>query len=224
MSVQDVINRHLAYPLAKLGKIIGVPYSGTHTLGNWQSDNAVDIATPTGTPVVAIEDATVVKVSGSYNGGASRFDGYQVTLSAPDGGTFYTHLSEVVVKVGQKLTAGEVIGKSGAANGVEHLHLGREHGDPRELIAAAKAGDTDDGLTPEQQKALDGAGKTVLEGRLPRGDVFDFAKDPIGWIWSKGAGPLLTIALVFAGLAIAALGVARMTGMRAPVPRPRGAQ
>lgn len=48
----------------------------------------------------------------------------------------------------------------------------------------------------------------------------EFATDPIGWIWSKGAYPLLTIALVFAGLAVAALGVARMTGMRAPVPIP----
>jgi hypothetical protein len=49
-------------------------------------------------------------------------------------------------------------------------------------------------------------------------DAVDFAKDPIGWIAAKGAKPLLTIALVFAGLAIAALGVSRMTGLRAPVP------
>jgi hypothetical protein len=38
-----------AYPLARRGKIIGTPYTGTHTLGNWQSDNAVDIAVPVGT-------------------------------------------------------------------------------------------------------------------------------------------------------------------------------
>ena len=36
------------YPLGAHGPIIGTPYHGTHTRGNWQSDNAVDIRIPNG--------------------------------------------------------------------------------------------------------------------------------------------------------------------------------
>src|SRR4051794_28244529 len=49
-------------PLARLGKLIGFPHQGTHTLGNWQSDNAVDISVPVGTPMLSLSDGTVVKV------------------------------------------------------------------------------------------------------------------------------------------------------------------
>ena len=118
-----------------LGKLIGTPGSGTHTLGNWQSDNAVDIAMKKGTVLQSLEDGVVEKVKGSYNGGSSRFDGYQVTVRFKDGNkAFYTHLSKAGVKAGQKVRAGQAIGRSGAANGVEHLHLGVEKGDPRKLI------------------------------------------------------------------------------------------
>lgn len=114
------------------GKVIGTPHSGTHTLGNWQSDNAIDIAMPTGSIIDVPEDAVVEKVGGSYKGGKSRFDGYQVTVRLKDGNRlFYTHLSRANVKPGQRLRAGKVIGRSGAANGVEHLHLGAEHGNPK---------------------------------------------------------------------------------------------
>jgi murein DD-endopeptidase MepM/ murein hydrolase activator NlpD len=123
----------------KLGKIIGTPHSGTHTLGNWQSDNAVDIAMPTGTILQSLEDGVVEKVSGSYQGGASRFDGYQVTIRFKNGNrAFYTHLSKAGVKAGQRLRAGQAIGRSGAANGVQHLHLGVEKGDPRKLLRRAR--------------------------------------------------------------------------------------
>lgn len=117
------------------GKIIGVPYSGTHTLGNWQSDNAVDVSMPVGTKLRAPRDAVVEKVGGSYSGGASRFDGYQVTIRLPNGNRlFYTHLTRPSVKQGQRVRAGQVIGRSGAANGVPHLHLGAERGNPKAFI------------------------------------------------------------------------------------------
>lgn len=117
------------------GKIIGTPYKGTHTLGNWQSDNAVDVSLKIGTPLRIPRDAVVEKVGGSYKGGASRFDGYQVTVRLPNGNRlFYTHLSKSNVRAGQRLRAGQVIGRSGAANGVPHLHLGAEHGNPGKFI------------------------------------------------------------------------------------------
>jgi len=120
------------YQRGKPGKIIGTPHAGTHTLGNWQSDNALDISMPNGTVLTAPRDAVVEKVGGSYKGGASRFDGYQVTLRLSDGNRiFMTHLSKTHVKPGQKIRAGQAVGRSGSANGVPHLHVGVERGDPK---------------------------------------------------------------------------------------------
>jgi murein DD-endopeptidase MepM/ murein hydrolase activator NlpD len=130
-------NREISggYPLSKRGKVIGVPHAGTHTLGNWQSDNAVDISVPDGTGVAALGDGVVEKVRGSYSGGSSRFDGFQVTVRFKDGNrAFYTHLSKASVKPGQKVKRGQMLGRSGSANGVPHLHLGVEKGDPRKLL------------------------------------------------------------------------------------------
>ena len=46
-------------------KIIGTPHSGTHTLGNWESDNAVDIAMPVGTAIRAPADGVIGSQIGS---------------------------------------------------------------------------------------------------------------------------------------------------------------
>lgn len=127
------------YPLAATAKLIGVPYSGTHSLGNWQSDNAVDLGVPNGTKVLSMRDGVVEKVRGSYSGGASRFDGYQITIRFKDGNrAFYTHLSKANVRPGMRVSRGMVIGRSGSANGVPHLHLGVEKGDPRKLIGQGR--------------------------------------------------------------------------------------
>lgn len=119
-------------PVEGGGKVIGVPYQGTHTLGNWQSDNAVDIAAPVGTPLVALQDGVVVKVTHHpQNGG--RFAGDQITVRGANGNSyFYGHGSKTDVKPGQRIRRGQIIGRSGAANGVAHLHFGQEQGDPRE--------------------------------------------------------------------------------------------
>jgi murein DD-endopeptidase MepM/ murein hydrolase activator NlpD len=121
------------YPLARHGPIIGVPHQGTHTLGNWQSDNAVDIRVPIGTPVEAVTGGRVIKVR--YGGPpSSQFGGYQITIQGPNGGLFYTHLSKAGVRPGQKIKPGSILGLSGAANGVPHLHFGVQNGDPRHYL------------------------------------------------------------------------------------------
>lgn len=115
------------------GKIIGTPGVGTHTVGNWQSDNAVDLAEKEGTPVRATTDGVVVKVGGNAKD-KGRFGGIAVTIKGPHGGTFYTHLRSSRVRPGQRVRRGDILGGSGSANGVAHLHYGQERGDPRKRV------------------------------------------------------------------------------------------
>jgi murein DD-endopeptidase MepM/ murein hydrolase activator NlpD len=122
------------YPLGRAGRVIGVPHQGTHTLGNWQSDNAVDIGVPVGTPMVALEGGTVVKVR-HHPQDNGRFAGDQITIRGADGNSFFYAHGVSGVKPGQKVHSGDVIGRSGSANGVAHLHFGVERGDPRKIIA-----------------------------------------------------------------------------------------
>jgi murein DD-endopeptidase MepM/ murein hydrolase activator NlpD len=115
------------YPLAVHGPIIGTPYHGTHTRGNWQSDNALDIAVPEGTAVLALADGVIEK---TYNSPSGVTAGWQVTLRAVDNAWFYGHLKTVRVQAGQRVLRGQTIGTSGSANGVAHLHLGQQTGTP----------------------------------------------------------------------------------------------
>ena len=128
-----------AWPLAVDAQVIGVPGQGTHTLGNWQSDNAVDLAVPVGTPVHAVCDGVVESRLGFTAGGfdsSSRFGGLKLTLDCGVNRFWYGHLSAYTVGIvgGTPVKRGQEIGRSGAANGVPHLHLGAELGDPRDLF------------------------------------------------------------------------------------------
>lgn len=114
-------------PTGGQGKAIGYPCQGTHLgLGNWQSDNAVDIAVPVNTPVLAPEDGRITKVKTASDGcgGGGRFAGNQVTMDGASGVSyFFTHLCHAIVAPGQAVKKGEVIGGSGEANGTAHLHF-----------------------------------------------------------------------------------------------------
>ncbi len=116
------------YPLARHGAIIGTPFQGTHTRGNWQSDNALDISVPNGTPVIALDDGVIVKTFNSPSGVTA---GWQVTLRGSDNAWFYGHLTTVSVRAGDHVRKGQTIGTSGSANGVPHLHIGQQVGRPR---------------------------------------------------------------------------------------------
>lgn len=107
----------------------GAPYSGTHTIGNWQSDMAYDLFGKTGTAVRLPSEGTVVKVSGSP-GGNPRFAGYGVTIRVAGGQAFFKHLGSIGpnVRPGQRLPAGALVGTlDGAVAGGPHLHLGAEN-------------------------------------------------------------------------------------------------
>jgi len=128
----------LTYPLAKHGKAGGgVADHKARAWGNWQSDNAIDILVPRGTLVYAVANGRVAKLGGSWNGGSRNPEGFNVTLETEHGWWFYTHLMKRVnLRVGQVVKAGDELGDSGAANGVDHLHIAcrPQDGDPQELL------------------------------------------------------------------------------------------
>lgn len=125
----------VVFPTRPSGPIISTPADHqARPLGNWHSDNAVDIGVPTGTPVLAVADGTIVKGGGTPpTHGAGVIGGFNLTLKSADNEFFYTHMTRALAHVGQRVQAGEVIGKSGYANNVEHLHIGVEHGDAMQL-------------------------------------------------------------------------------------------
>jgi murein DD-endopeptidase MepM/ murein hydrolase activator NlpD len=121
-------------------KLIGTPYQGTHTVGNWQSDNAVDVSMPVGTPIYAPVSGKLGNTGllpGAGPSGGGRFAGERVNLYGDGEGFYFAHLSQLApgIKQGAAVKKGQLLGYSGAANGVAHLHFGVEKGDPRSYYA-----------------------------------------------------------------------------------------
>ncbi|MDD5760642.1 MAG: peptidoglycan DD-metalloendopeptidase family protein [Candidatus Pacebacteria bacterium] len=100
------------------------PVSGGWNKGVLHYYNAVDIINSCGSPIYAAADGLVIeaKGSGAYNlgyGNMVKIQHYNATR------TVYGHLSEVLVKVGDKVYQGDLIGRmgdTGNANGC-HLHF-----------------------------------------------------------------------------------------------------
>lgn len=127
----------LVYPLAIKGEFGGGPEAhAARAFDNWMSDNAVDLNVPVGTPVRAVTDAVVTRTSGSPPNHAANPAGWTVYLKDANGEEYsYMHLENFSVKPGQKVKAGQTIGKSGAANGVAHLHFATKNSNPEDVIA-----------------------------------------------------------------------------------------
>lgn len=102
------------------------PISGTVTSrfgSRWGSNHkGIDIGAAKGTKIKASAGGTVVTSSYGYNGGYGNY----VVISHGNGiETAYGHCSELYVKVGQKVSQGDVIaavGNTGRSYG-NHLHL-----------------------------------------------------------------------------------------------------
>ncbi len=85
---------------------------------------AIDLPTPTGTPLYAMRAGTAYRVNDSSCG-------YGYSISANDGATYvYCHLSSFVAASGAQVTTGQLIGYSGNTGNSTgpHLHLGVKYG------------------------------------------------------------------------------------------------
>lgn len=207
----------LAYPLGDRGRLIGRPGAGTHSYtegpNNWQSDRAIDIAVKRGTPVYAITDGVIAKTGGQANE-TGRFGGFNLTLSGDDDQFFYGHLSKLRVQPGQKVRQGDVIGWSGAANGVEHLHLGFLKADPlgitSESVAKVDSGGPVQAAADVPGSVLDTAGDAIPAAADIAAKVVDAIADALGLNIERAAMyALLTLAAVL----LLVVGLARTAGV-----------
>lgn len=94
--------------------------------------HGVDITAPVGTPVYSTEDGRVIRADGRDKRGY----GQQVEVQGPGGrAERYGHLSQFGVKLGERVSQGQLIGYTGVSGnppkaGAPHLHFEvLEHGD-----------------------------------------------------------------------------------------------
>jgi murein DD-endopeptidase MepM/ murein hydrolase activator NlpD len=83
--------------------------------------NAVDLAAPTGTPIVAADAGTVIIArTGGWNGGYGSY----VVISHSNGTqTLYAHMSKVIASAGQQVAQGQKIGLVGATGEATGPHV-----------------------------------------------------------------------------------------------------
>jgi len=119
------------YPLGAIGGLNGTPGVGTHTREpgtTWEDTEAIDLNVPVGTSVCAIFRGKI-----ATTGFGPSSEGMRLHLVGA-GGTdiaFYQHLSDIVVRKGQPIEKGQLLGYSGCGSEeVPHLHLALEHGNP----------------------------------------------------------------------------------------------
>ncbi len=89
-----------------------------------RAHGGVDFSTPTGTPIKATDGGTVVASTNRYEG--DRKYGEVVVIEHSNGlRSLYAHLKERLVRVGDMVSAGELIGHSGTTGRSTgpHLHL-----------------------------------------------------------------------------------------------------
>ena len=101
-----------------------LPASSKHVqTQNIHGYNAVDIAAPTGTPIIAAADGTVIIAkSGGWNGG---YGSYVVIQHGNGSQTLYAHMSKVAATPGESVVQGQIIGyvgETGDATG-PHVHF-----------------------------------------------------------------------------------------------------
>ena len=98
------------------------PVGGSNYISQyfWSGHHAIDIAASQGTPVIASVSGTVVKAGyNGYTGGGNVI----WVMNGTKLYTTYNHLSYVGVRVGQRISTGQVIGRVGATGEATGPHL-----------------------------------------------------------------------------------------------------
>ena len=118
------------WPTKPHGTVIGWPGIGTHSYvyppNNWESDNAWDIAVPIHSQIIAVADGKIGPQFGPLPDHDPRFHGIRLHLITAENEFYYAHLDETTPGLGpdDAVKQGEILGLSGQANGVAHLHIG----------------------------------------------------------------------------------------------------
>jgi hypothetical protein len=99
----------------------------------WQNSNGWDIANEAGTPIYALFDGTVSKVSFYENN--NTVWGYSMTINGKDNKVFMTHMDSVVVNDGSTVKKGQLVGFVGLwpiryarLHFYPHTHIALERG------------------------------------------------------------------------------------------------
>ncbi|MBK0420153.1 peptidoglycan DD-metalloendopeptidase family protein [Leucobacter sp. CSA1] len=117
----DHMNRYGTVPGYKKGGWVTPLPKGSYSVSQpfHSGHNGIDLAAPTGTPIMAAADGTVTH-AGWHTGGG----GNQVNMLHPGGiVTWYAHMSRVLARVGQQVSQGTQIGKVGSTGNSTGPHL-----------------------------------------------------------------------------------------------------
>ena len=126
---EDALKRVYPHPLGSLSEVCQGLHPTAGLYGNW----AIDFCAPGGTKVLAVENATITKLSGrDPASGANQtigIFGWSIHYETPEGYRYFsTHYgSRSPLQVGQHVDAGQVVGTVGHWPGDEsrsHTHLG----------------------------------------------------------------------------------------------------
>lgn len=188
------------------GAIIGDPYQGTHAKAfnvqggsdNWESENAVDIAVPVGTPVYAVAAGIIGPQFGPD--GTGRFAGIRLHLNSGADSFYYAHLSGTApgISPGVRVKAGQLLGYSGSANGVAHLHFASTTNlNPLDIVK---------GLPSKIADAAAGANSDTTSSGSAAADGSSSSGVPPAVAAATGCGSIVAGAIVGAGVLAGALG------------------
>jgi murein DD-endopeptidase MepM/ murein hydrolase activator NlpD len=115
---------------AEVRKGGGVSSHMSRPLGNWQSDNAIDVHSKPLTRILAPKAGIVSRVGGHdpHDGPVGTIFGEHVTITCPDGDAFFFTHTDRIVGIGERVVAGQVIARIADWPGSEtldHVHVGR---------------------------------------------------------------------------------------------------
>ncbi|TCK01325.1 UNVERIFIED_ORG: transglycosylase-like protein with SLT domain [Anoxybacillus amylolyticus] len=116
----EVVGQHQYIPPVKMKN---PPISSKFGMRWGRLHAGVDVAVPVGTPIYAVADGQVVKAVGDQGHSKESWGNYIKIRHEGDNYSLYGHLSEVLVKEGEQVKQGQLIGYSGNSGRSTGPHL-----------------------------------------------------------------------------------------------------